>query len=395
MATLVLSTVGTVLGGPVGGAIGALVGQSIDQQVLSPASRGPRVGDLSVQTSSYGTLVPRIYGTMRVAGSVIWATDLVESTQTTGAKGQPDATYSYSVSLAVALSSRPVASIGRIWADGILIRGVDGVFKVSTSFRFYDGNQDQLVDPLIASIEGIANTPAYRGLALAVFENLELASFGNRLPFFTFEIVADDEAVPIGDILSNASDGQIASADQHTVIGYAAYGGSMRVAVEPLLSCFAIELFDDGSQLRAPTGAAPIMLGEDMLGSSANLQPAPRIEREQNPASSAPAVLRINYYDPARDYQAGEARASATEQAGSEERLDLPAVVSASDAKSLVHQMIARRWARRDKMTLRLPPAFLGLEPGETIELPLAPSGWTVEKCTIDSFVVIAELATR
>src|SRR5215217_1555121 len=103
MATLVFSTVGTILGGPIGGAIGALIGQSIDEQVLGPSSRGPRLGDLSVQTSSYGTQIPRIYGSMRVAGSVIWATDLVESTHTTGAKGQPDVTYIYSVSLAVAL----------------------------------------------------------------------------------------------------------------------------------------------------------------------------------------------------------------------------------------------------------------------------------------------------
>ena len=87
MATLVLSTVGTVLGGPVGGAIGALIGQSLDEQLLAPANRGPRLGDLSVQSSSYGTQVPRIYGTMRVAGSVAWATDLIESGETTGAKG--------------------------------------------------------------------------------------------------------------------------------------------------------------------------------------------------------------------------------------------------------------------------------------------------------------------
>ena len=94
-----------------GGAIGALIGQSIDQQILGPGTRGPRVGDLTVQSSSYGTQVPRIYGTMRLAGSVIWSTDLVESTQTAGAKGQPDTTFSYSVSFAVALSSRPVDSI--------------------------------------------------------------------------------------------------------------------------------------------------------------------------------------------------------------------------------------------------------------------------------------------
>jgi hypothetical protein len=71
MATLIISTVGTALGGPVGGAIGALIGQSFDEQLLAPASRGPRLGDLSVQTSSYGTQIPRIYGSMRAAGSVV------------------------------------------------------------------------------------------------------------------------------------------------------------------------------------------------------------------------------------------------------------------------------------------------------------------------------------
>jgi len=179
LATLVLSTVGNALGGPVGGAIGALIGQSIDQQLLGSPRRGPRVGDLSVQSSSYGTQIPRVYGTMRVAGSVVWSTDLVEGEQTAGAKGQPDVTYSYSVSFAVALSSRSAKSVRRIWADGKLLRGAAGDFKTSTDFRFYTGSEDQAIDPLIGSIEGIANTPAYRGLALAVFVRPTLANAGN------------------------------------------------------------------------------------------------------------------------------------------------------------------------------------------------------------------------
>ena len=89
MATLVFTAVGTALGGPLGGAIGSLLGQSFDQQLFGSTRHGPRLGDLSVQTSTYGTPVPRIYGTMRVAGSVIWATDLQESSTQTGAKGQP------------------------------------------------------------------------------------------------------------------------------------------------------------------------------------------------------------------------------------------------------------------------------------------------------------------
>lgn len=392
MATLVLSTVGTVLGGPVGGAIGALIGQSIDQQLLGPGARGPRLGDLGVQSSSYGTQVPRVYGTMRVAGCVVWSTDLVESTQSAGAKGQPSATYSYSVSFAVALSSRRVTGIRRIWADGKLLRGAEGDFKIPVTFRFHDGSEDQAVDALIGSIEGIANTPAYCGLALAVFEDLELAEFGNRIPFLTFEVIADPEPPAIGAILNDATGGAVDCDAAQTVTGYAAYGRSVRAAVEPLVTSYGVDLFDDGTVMRGALDDVADYLDAAELGSSTDQQQASRIQREQLPARSLPAALRLSYYDPARDYQSGEARASASEEAGNEEQRELPAVLSAGDAKALVQQMLARSWAERDKLTLRLPPDRLTLEPGSQVELALSPRRWTVTKSVVEALVAVVEL---
>ena len=392
MATLVLSTVGTALGGPVGSAIGALIGQSIDQQLLAPVRRGPRVGDLSVQTSSYGSQIPRIYGTMRIAGSVIWSTELIEQEQAGGAKGQPDVTYSYAVSLAVALSSRPAKSVKRIWADGKLLRGAEGDFKVETIFRFYDGSEDQPIDPLIGSLEGIANTPAYRGLALAVFENLQLAEFGNRIPFLTFEFEADEEAPALGSVLTDASDGTIVCGEPRPLAGFAAYGGSIRSAIEPLVDSFDVALLDDGEHLSQPTSDAAPYVGLEELGNSSDGRSAPRLQREQLPPRSAPAALRLTYYDPDRDYQTGEARAAVGEQPGNEAQQELPAVLTAAAAKSLVQDMVARAWARRDKVTVRLPPARLTTGPGATVELPTIPSQWLVEKTTVDGFVVIAEV---
>lgn len=77
MATLVLTAVGGAVGGPVGAAIGAILGQQIDGRLFAPKGRqGPRLGDLAVQTSSYGSELPKIFGMMRVAGTVVWATDL-------------------------------------------------------------------------------------------------------------------------------------------------------------------------------------------------------------------------------------------------------------------------------------------------------------------------------
>ena len=145
MATLILTAVGSAIGGPVGGAIGSIVGQYVDQTILfAPKPRqGPRLGDLAVQTSSYGTAIPRIFGTMRVAGTVIWATDLAEHRASSGGgKGRPKTIdYTYSASFAVALSARPILGVGRIWADGKLLRGAAGDFKSATGYRLYPGRR--------------------------------------------------------------------------------------------------------------------------------------------------------------------------------------------------------------------------------------------------------------
>lgn len=389
MATLVLTAVGTALGGPVGGAIGSLLGQAFDQQLLGSANRGPRLGELAVQSSSYGTAIPRIYGTMRVAGSVVWATDLQESASQTGAKGQPDTTvYSYSVSFAVALSSRRAAQVKRIWADGKLLRGAAGDFKVSTGFRFYPGSEDQQPDPLIASIEGVGAAPAFRGLAVAVFEDLELAEYGNRIPFLTFELEGGPGPAGVAQILGDASEGAIDCSSAQTVTGYAAYGRSIRAAVEPLITSMGLELFDDGTGLRSPGEAEPLVVSGDQLGCSADGSAPPRVELAQAGATSVPASLSLSYHERARDYQTGQMRASAGDAPGGHVDVEFPAALEAGSAKALAEAMLAKRWAERDRLTLHLPPAFLAVTPGSTIKLEAdAATAWTVAHVTINGLV--------
>src|SRR5690606_2653919 len=102
---------------------------------------GARLKELPVTTSTYGMPIARHFGTMRAAGSIIWATNIAESSEkVSGGKGSPSTNaYSYSASFAVALASRPIASVGRIWADGNLLRGAGGDLKVSGQFRVYTG----------------------------------------------------------------------------------------------------------------------------------------------------------------------------------------------------------------------------------------------------------------
>ena len=210
MATLVLSAVGTVLGGvfgPVGALVGrglgALAGGLIDNyalNALSPAThvQGPRLKDLQVQASTEGAPIPRIYGRVRLAGQIIWATRLEEvaHTERHGGKGGgpkvKTTTYRYFANFAIALCEGPVARIERVWADGKpLDVEADGIVM-----RFYPGDEAQSPDPLIVAKEGADNAPAYRGVAYVVFERLALEKFGNRIPQLSFEVVrpVDDVA---------------------------------------------------------------------------------------------------------------------------------------------------------------------------------------------------------
>ncbi len=338
MATAVLSIVGGIVAGPIGAAIGAAVGQQIDQAVIGPGKRreGPRLKDLAVQTSSYGTQIPQIFGAMRVAGTVIWASDLIERRTKSGRSKRNPGTvnFSYSVNIAIALSSRPVARIGRIWADGNLLRGAAGDLKVETGFRFYSGYGDQVLDPLLAAAETAGQCPGYRGLAYAVFEDLQLADFGNRIPSLTFELFERDTAVPILAIADAASGGVVKGTSTETVNGYALSGESARSGLSPLLSAAPLLLRPDaeGLQLCNWFDNYPVTMIDDPLIQSGR----EKIDRPQYSRSSLAEqvqAIAIRHYEPARDYQTGIQQAERALIAPSRAQLDLPASLSADAAR--------------------------------------------------------------
>ncbi|WP_010545104.1 phage tail protein, partial [Sphingomonas elodea] len=326
MATMVLTVAGGLVGGPFGAQLGGMIGGAIDRQLLfKPAAReGPRLADLRVQTSSYGTTIPKLFGTIRVAGCVIWATDLIEHRASqSGGKGQASTNiYSYTASFAVALSSRPVLGVGRIWADGQLLRGAAGDFKVRTGFRLHRGGEDQSVDPLIASIEGIGRAPAHRGLAYAVFEDLELASFGNRIPQLSFEVIADAGPVAIGAIAA-ALVPLSAEAVAPPVAGFSA-SDTVQGTLDALCTAAGAWLHDDGGPLALLAGTGTAVALPDGGAREVGGQGA-RGRRVIAAPDTAPRRLSIGYYDPARDYQAGVQQARRPGGGVRETRIDLPA----------------------------------------------------------------------
>lgn len=374
MATLVLTVVGGIVGGPVGAAIGATLGQQVDAAVFKPKGReGPRLADLKVQASTYGQQIPQLFGTMRVAGSVIWATDLIERrTKSGGGKGRPSVTeYSYAVSLAVALSSRPIRAIRRIWADGNLLRGSSGSFQERCIFRWHDGGEDQAVDPLIASAVGPGSASAFRGLAYAVFEELELGAFGNRIPSLTFEVEADAGSVDAG-VIGNALLGEAGRCTgEWPFAGYAASGDRARDALAPLFEVDGVRLASsaDGWRLVAATRAgAPLALADFREARRSEVE-RDAIERQRAPLAALPASIRLRHYEPERDCQLGQQGSAVAGGGVREERIDLPAVLPASSARALAQRLAAAAADGRETLVWQGDLAALALPVGRTVEL--------------------------
>ncbi|MCW1429146.1 phage tail protein [Novosphingobium sp. JCM 18896] len=381
MATLLLSAVGTALGGPLGGAIGALAGRAIDGAVLGGGrGEGPRLKELAPTTSTYGQVLPRHFGRMRVAGAIIWATDLVEHRESQGGgKGRPSVTsYTYTASFAVALGSRPIAAIGRIWADGNLLRGEGGDLKVGGAMRLHHGWGDQAPDPLIAAAEGLARCPAWRGSAYVVFEDLELGDFFNRIPALTFEVIADPGAFTLQDVV----DPQLAEAAVALpgIAGLTCEGPVADVLrqLDPVLpiACDA-----GGERLviaRERLQDAPIVLPEaavavedDAFGGLSG-----RTRRREALPQAAPEILR--YYDLDRDYQPGVQRATGRMASGQPWTVELPMAMAATDARALAETVARRAGWRRETLSWRCAALDPAVAPGALVTVPGLGGRWRV-----------------
>ncbi|MAZ22289.1 glycoside hydrolase/phage tail family protein [Roseovarius sp.] len=207
MATIVLSAAGAAIGGSIGGSVlglssaaigrfaGGLIGRSLDQRLMGQGSdvvETGRVNRLRLTGAGEGDAVAQVFGRMRLAGQVIWATEFRQDVTVSGGggggKGRPrpaqptTRSYSYSLSLAIAICEGEITHLGRVWADG------DEIAPDSITMRVYRGTRDQLPDPCIEAVEGAGSVPAYRGIAYVVIEDLDLGEFANRVPQFTFEV---------------------------------------------------------------------------------------------------------------------------------------------------------------------------------------------------------------
>ena len=225
--------VGAIVGFYAGGnvALGASIGMALGGYIDPPKGAniiGPRLSDRKVQVASYGYQLPRLYGTIEVAGCVFWvegdALAEHENKQKQGGKGGSRATnttFTYSATFGVALAhctTRAKAGVRRIKIAGQLVydagsNDIDSIIasnlQNSGAWKFYDGRDDQEPDPRMQADKGINNVSGHPGLCWLAIYDLDLTEkYSNSLAAaqVQVEIVCEESGVAVSPLLQVNAD---------------------------------------------------------------------------------------------------------------------------------------------------------------------------------------------
>lgn len=187
--------VGFALGASIGGAIGGAI-----DPPKGPNTVGPRLDDLSYQSSAFGVPLAHAYGTVPVLGNVFWLegdkyNEVGKKTKTGGKGGSkataPTFTYyaTFASSLFVVRDPAQTIKLRRLWIGSNLVYDASGAALTSTiashlgsvNFTFYDGSDPQSPHPRMQADKGAANVSGYPGLCHIVVEDLDLTPYSNSL----------------------------------------------------------------------------------------------------------------------------------------------------------------------------------------------------------------------
>ena len=199
--TVVGAAIGFFAGGNValGASIGGMIGGMIDPP-KGPTIVGPRLDDLSFQTSTLGAPLGRAYGTVPVSGNVVWLEGdkyrEVITSEEQGGKGGGGATYetahyyaTFAVSLLRVTDPTKTVALRRLWIGSNLVydAGSDNLESIIASntqsalFTFYSGSDTQMPNTRWQADKGANAVSGFPGRCYIVIYDLDLEPYSRSL----------------------------------------------------------------------------------------------------------------------------------------------------------------------------------------------------------------------
>ena len=401
MATILLpALVGSVTSAPVWLGLAALGGYYIDQawlsQDISMQTYGPRAQDVRLSGSSYGSVIPRVWGAYRLPGNIIKADNLREHSRThtqTSGSGKSKVTtsyteYYYTCTFAIAICRGPILAIRKIWADNKLIyhvgpgansSTVQASNELSRNMTSYFGTETQAAN-------SFAGPPAYRGIAYIVFRNLNLEKWGNRIPSLNFEVIQKGYDAGAGYAASPVNVSEIITdlcldagyteddfdvTDVHgTIHGFCATGNSFMEDISSLCKIAGISWRQYGRKLVffPQEQSNVIVIPRQDIGAGEGENETVKIVTTNK--NQLPTAVDVEYFDVNKDYLTSVQ--SATRYTGqNENRLSMNTQIAtdANTARTAAYRTLTQMWNGACEYTFKLGPKWLHLVPGDVLDI--------------------------
>lgn len=395
MATLVLGAAGAGIGAAFGNPMLGFQAGVIAGGLLFPQTQKQTRGkldDLRVTGSGYGVMIPLLYGKYKSGGNVIWSTDLIEHVNTQGGglgKGgaQQVTNYTYSISMAVAICEGPIPGFRRIWGQDILLYDSEANPPSQYTIRTYLGDEEQLPDTYMESIDGVGKVPAYRGTAFIMFENMPLDKWGGSIPQITVEKLDDPlQPLRVSDILDDLA--QRGGMDQDDYEFEAAYDDVEGYGVMENQSC--VDSMDSlfsiyGSDIASANGVViAVRRGEPVVATILMKDLGAREDQTDDPPSLVettrksttvlPQRLDLNYVSSDRAYDMGTQSGIKYDRTNPSETraVSTGIVMKDIDARGQADRLLITEWLERDSHAIVVSPKFSNLCAASPINLEIS-----------------------
>jgi len=254
------------------------------------------------------------------------------------------------------------------------------------SIRFYEGNYEQLPDPLIEADKGAGEVPAYRGWAYCVIENFNLSKYGGVPTFlFTTENVDICSLADLADDLCERAgiepgDRDFSPFDSQSLSGLIVQQPQApRETLELASTPYAAEFYEavDGVLTGTFLGSSSVVtVNEDHLGmvegleASTNGDLGNKIEWNIKDEVQLARQLNVTAFDSARDYESGSQPAyRMTGFAQGVESVNLPMTLTSDQMRQAAERLLYQQHIARESATARLPWRYAWVNPTNIITI--------------------------
>ncbi|MGK7894397.1 MAG: phage tail protein [Xenococcus sp. (in: cyanobacteria)] len=404
------------------------IGSSVAANLIQGTSK-PDSGNIDIPKSNYGVVLPQCWGTVEIAGNLLWATKIKKKKKRRKRKNFGNFAYVFAHCPFNAAQEIEILKFNNRSSYSTTTTDQDAI-EASIKFRdrylrFYLGTATQNPDPLIEEKTPISNyshglpgdyddrqdliqqlglpansvtVPAYRKKVYIVAENLPLIDYGNQIPKIKARIrfhdqIFLDQIVREICLQVGISETDIDASELSTTQIEGFYIDKVtkaQDAIQTLQDAFFFDSFRSGGKLifsRQSSSRPSVQIPYNYLAAHQEGKQRPKtFEIDDSFVEDLPKSVEVNYINRRIDYDSDNAKAE-TQNPNTNKRttFNLNVIMRADHADAIASKHLHKLWLEKTRIKFTLPPTLGYLEVGDRPRIELSKNKYsTVELLKVD-----------